>query len=426
MVGTGKSQVIKALVKFFDARGKSYAFLLLAPTGSAASLIGGSTYHSALGFRGGGQADERGKEDKDPLTKGMTTQQAIKARIKAVEYVFIDEISMVDCTAFYNISAAMNVAMNVDDAAFAGKNMIVAGDFAQLPPISHSGPSLYSYMSSTGVHTTNSVNQQKKSIGKALWHQFTVVVMLTKNMRQNTQSEEDAKFRKLLVNLRVKSCDRDDLELLHSRIPRDGHPDIDLMHPDFVHASMITCRNSDRDYLNEVGIARYARERNVKLHTFFAMDTFSNAKIPEHQAMFQYNPLRSGNVIPREHAERVLEIQPAYTQNVAGKLTICKGMPVLLKRNDATELNVTNGAEANVRSWRSSTLPDGRKVLDVLFVELKNPPSPVKLEGLPMNVVPICRVKQSVIIEFPNGKKVGVNRDQIPLLPNFTMSHYAA
>ena len=142
--------------------------------------------------------------------------------------------------------------------------------------------------------------------------------------------------------------------------------------------------------------------------------------------MFQYNPLHSGDFIPREHTERVLEIQPAYTQNVAGKLTICKRMPVLLKRNDATELNVTNGAEANVRSWRSSTLPDGRKVLDVLFVELKNPPSPVKLEGLPMNVVPICRVKQSIIIEFPNGKKVGVNRDQIPLLSNFVMSHYAA
>ncbi|KZV61110.1 hypothetical protein PENSPDRAFT_548391, partial [Peniophora sp. CONT] len=96
MAGTGKSQVIKALIKFFEARGKSFAFLILAPTGSAASLVGGSTYHSALGFRGANPGDE-----------GMTTQQAIKARLKAVEYIFIDEISMVDCQALYNISASM-------------------------------------------------------------------------------------------------------------------------------------------------------------------------------------------------------------------------------------------------------------------------------------------------------------------------------
>ena len=51
---------------------------------------------------------------------------------------------------------------------------------------------------------------------------------------------------------------------------------------------------------------------------------------------------------------------------------------------------------------------------------------PVKLEGLPLNVVPICRVKQSLLVEFPNKLKLGINRDQIPLLPNFAMPDYAA
>ena len=187
-------------------------------------------------------------------------------------------------------------------------------------------------------------------------------------MRQKSQTDEDSKFRKLLVNLRMKSCDRDDIELMHSRIPRADHPDIDLMHPDFIHASMITCRNSDRDYLNEVGSLRFAREKKVKLHTFYAVDTFSNSKIPDNQSMFQYNPLRSGNAIPKDQADKVLDIEPGYTQSIAGKLTICKGMPVILKKNDATELNVTNGAEAIVRDWKFTTLPDGRNVLDVIFV----------------------------------------------------------
>ncbi|KAA1478948.1 hypothetical protein DENSPDRAFT_788621, partial [Dentipellis sp. KUC8613] len=46
MAGTGKSQVIKALTCFFERRNEEFKFMILAPTGSAAALVGGSTYHS--------------------------------------------------------------------------------------------------------------------------------------------------------------------------------------------------------------------------------------------------------------------------------------------------------------------------------------------------------------------------------------------
>ena len=51
MDGTGKLRVIKALVSFFEKRKEGHQILLLAPTGSAASLISGYTYHSALSIR---------------------------------------------------------------------------------------------------------------------------------------------------------------------------------------------------------------------------------------------------------------------------------------------------------------------------------------------------------------------------------------
>ncbi|OSX55792.1 hypothetical protein POSPLADRAFT_1085746, partial [Postia placenta MAD-698-R-SB12] len=50
MAGTGKSQVIKALIHFFNERKEGYRFICMAPTGAAAALIAGSTYHSMLGF----------------------------------------------------------------------------------------------------------------------------------------------------------------------------------------------------------------------------------------------------------------------------------------------------------------------------------------------------------------------------------------
>ena len=50
MGGTGKTQVIKALISLFVRRNEAHRFAVVAPTGNAAANIGGSTYHSLLGI----------------------------------------------------------------------------------------------------------------------------------------------------------------------------------------------------------------------------------------------------------------------------------------------------------------------------------------------------------------------------------------
>ncbi|KAF8587665.1 hypothetical protein K439DRAFT_1318048, partial [Ramaria rubella] len=50
LAGTGKSQVIKDLAYFFEERNEPHQFQLVAPTGAASALIGGTTYHSLLGI----------------------------------------------------------------------------------------------------------------------------------------------------------------------------------------------------------------------------------------------------------------------------------------------------------------------------------------------------------------------------------------
>lgn len=57
--------------------------------------------------------------------------------------------------------------------------------------------------------------------------------------------------------------------------------------------------------------------------------------------------------------------------------------------NAATELGITKGQEGIVYAWQSSTGSRGQQVLDVLFVRLCNPPKDIKLDNLPLNVVPI-------------------------------------
>ena len=50
MGGTRKSQVLKAVSNFFERRCEAYRFIIVAPTGTAAALLSGSTYHSVFGI----------------------------------------------------------------------------------------------------------------------------------------------------------------------------------------------------------------------------------------------------------------------------------------------------------------------------------------------------------------------------------------
>src|SRR6202790_2877606 len=95
MAGTGKSQVIKALMDFFKSRNESHRFVVLAPTGTAAALLFGSTYHSFLGVPIDGQT---------ALRNETTNNAQVKARLDGVEYIFLDEVSMVACNDNYKIS----------------------------------------------------------------------------------------------------------------------------------------------------------------------------------------------------------------------------------------------------------------------------------------------------------------------------------
>ncbi|EIW54150.1 uncharacterized protein TRAVEDRAFT_81705, partial [Trametes versicolor FP-101664 SS1] len=67
MAGTGKSEVLKALMYFMGARGESHRLLVLAPTGSSASNVNGSTYHSALCF--GRDHEDLSKMDDNKLAR---------------------------------------------------------------------------------------------------------------------------------------------------------------------------------------------------------------------------------------------------------------------------------------------------------------------------------------------------------------------
>ncbi|KAH9848180.1 hypothetical protein C2E23DRAFT_739948 [Lenzites betulinus] len=84
--GTGKSRVIQALTSFFAARNQARRLRLAAFTGVAARNIGGTTLHAALGLdqRKNGKFNQKTKRDLEAMWDG-------------VDYLLIDEVSMVGC-----------------------------------------------------------------------------------------------------------------------------------------------------------------------------------------------------------------------------------------------------------------------------------------------------------------------------------------
>ena len=88
MGGTGKSRVLHAVQSMFDTRGERTRMIVLAPTGTAAALVKGSTYHYVLGINDLKRKD--GEIDFSNLGE-------VKERLLGVDYIFMDEVSMLSC-----------------------------------------------------------------------------------------------------------------------------------------------------------------------------------------------------------------------------------------------------------------------------------------------------------------------------------------
>jgi hypothetical protein len=166
-----------------------------------------------------------------------------------------------------------------------------------------------------------------------------------------------------------------------------------------------------------------------KLTTFHSVDKWKsteNTKSTKKTTKQHIDPLRSSNTIPESLQEKLWSLPHSVSKNHPGKLSLCTGMNVMIKHNQATECCVTNGAEAIVAGWKSHSIFEDKETLDVLFVKLVNPPKDIQLDGLPENVVPISKHIISVPCDLPNDSVVRVSREQVPVLPNFAMTDYAS
>ncbi|KAF7193163.1 ATP-dependent DNA helicase pif1 [Pseudocercospora fuligena] len=124
--GSGKSTVLIAIRTGLCAKGKRVE--VVAPTGRAALDVGGTTTWSFVGW----QPDSV----KLPIQEleRLAETRFVRQRMREIDVLIIDEISMVENHFFGRLDRVMKAARD-DDGPFGGVQLIVTGDFCQLPPV---------------------------------------------------------------------------------------------------------------------------------------------------------------------------------------------------------------------------------------------------------------------------------------------------
>lgn len=127
--GAGKSWLLNRFIE--KSRAAKKAVAPTAPTGIAATHLSGTTLHSwaGLGVRDSYDAADIGD---------IATKPWVSSRIAATDILVIDEVSMLSPTAF---EAADLVCQEVlgSEEPFGGLQVVLCGDFFQLPPVTRRG-----------------------------------------------------------------------------------------------------------------------------------------------------------------------------------------------------------------------------------------------------------------------------------------------
>ena len=125
--GSGKSYLLSQFIK--KAKNKRRKVVTTATTGLAAAHLGGQTIHSWSGI---------GLDNKLHKDYIYTMSEVRKKSIRRTDVLIIDEISMMHDYNLDMVNEAMKLVRE-NDEPFGGIQVILCGDFFQLPPVQQGG-----------------------------------------------------------------------------------------------------------------------------------------------------------------------------------------------------------------------------------------------------------------------------------------------
>jgi ATP-dependent exoDNAse (exonuclease V) alpha subunit len=137
--GSGKTYLLNQFIQFLSKRGIGVG--ITASTGIAATHLGGFTIHSWAGIG-------IGREASDAEIRMMASHRRVAKRFATSDVLIIDEISMLDADRL-NLVERVARAAKGSFKPFGGMQVVLCGDFFQLPPVAKEGepPPRFAYHS---------------------------------------------------------------------------------------------------------------------------------------------------------------------------------------------------------------------------------------------------------------------------------------
>jgi DNA replication protein DnaC len=153
--GTGKTFLVSYLIRYLNQINKNIQ--VTASTGIAAVAIGGITLH---GFISCGT----GEESITVLKNKIQEKPEVMSHFKQLDVLIIDEISMILPEFFEKASQILCHVRGVHSVPFGGLQVILLGDFLQLPPVKKKNNNKPPINTTTTTTTTNTSNTNIKKI----------------------------------------------------------------------------------------------------------------------------------------------------------------------------------------------------------------------------------------------------------------------
>ncbi|KAH6574260.1 hypothetical protein BASA61_007173 [Batrachochytrium salamandrivorans] len=126
--GSGKTQLIRHIAAKMRLTGHTVS--ITAPTGIAASLIGGKTLHSFLGING-----LTSEPSIQKIVQRIRLEEPRSNKYMLTDLFILDEASMISASLFTTLDQVFRQVRGRLDEPFGGVQIVLTGDFFQLPPI---------------------------------------------------------------------------------------------------------------------------------------------------------------------------------------------------------------------------------------------------------------------------------------------------
>lgn len=294
--GTGKTHLIKRFGEWCQLNGRNLA--ITATTGAAAYLIGGKTIFSwaSIGL---------GDEPIPQLVEKITRSRKAKNRWQETDVLIIDEVSMMKPELLEKLETLARLIRH-RSSIFGGMQVVLVGDFYQLPPV---------YRNEEKV---------KFCFESSCWHRLIDSSIVLETIVRQT----DPRLQKCLTEARKGELSSEGRELLASRVNQN-------ISKQGIRPSLLFPYRNTVDQINHKKMSRLCQKKDSgDIHRYRSVIQLTRRNLP----------FTNDQVLQQA-------IEQAKNLPVHNPTVLCKGCQVMLLINLDCEKGLVNGSRGVVTEF---------------------------------------------------------------------------